>query len=51
MMNSHRKSRFSGILKEIKEGGDQERPGGDPLREDEKSWSRLRYLAANRDKW
>jgi hypothetical protein len=31
MMSSHQRSRFSGILKETEEGGDQETAGGDPL--------------------
>jgi hypothetical protein len=29
-MNSHQRSRFSGILKETEDGGDQETAGGDP---------------------
>jgi hypothetical protein len=31
MTNSHQRSRFGDILKEIEEGGDQETAGGDPL--------------------
>jgi hypothetical protein len=49
-MNSHQRSRFSGILKEIEAGGDQETAGGDPLWEKlEEVW--VSYLAADRNKY
>jgi hypothetical protein len=43
MMNCHRRSRFSGILKETEEGGDQETAGGDTL------WEKLEEAGVNWD--
>jgi hypothetical protein len=57
---SHQRSCCSGILKEIEEEGDQGkggwgRPRNSPrrstLREAGRSWSELRYLVADQDKW
>jgi hypothetical protein len=43
-MNSHQKSDFSEILKEIDQGGDQETAGEDPIwGEPERSCSELTY--------
>jgi hypothetical protein len=51
MMNSHQRLRFSGILKET----GRRRPGNSwrrsTLRVPGRSWSELRYLAADWEKW